>query len=190
MVLQYNLITTITENLGIGKDNELPFDLPTIVEYCETFCAQTKDKTKKNLMIFGRKTWDSLKDDEKPLFGLINFVLTSRDDLDVSKYPDVYVFHSWKDMNDKLINPEFKKKYETIWIGGGTELYDYAQKSEHFFRAYIMRLKKFYESDVFFPKLVDNVRRIDDERLPKGIQFHDGVEWEFEAWENTNLPKN
>ncbi|KAK9889988.1 hypothetical protein WA026_008800 [Henosepilachna vigintioctopunctata] len=189
MVIQYNLIAVVSENMGLAKDGTLPFKLPREYEFYMRITKETTDKSKKNIMIMGRTSWDCLQEDEKPFPGRINFILTSRKDLDVSDKPDTYVFNSWADIELKLEDPEFKKTYETIWIAGGNKLYDYAQKSKYFYRTYISRVRKFAVCDTFYPELVTNVRLVHDDRVPQGVQRENGLEWQVEVWENTHISK-
>ncbi|KAL3271372.1 hypothetical protein HHI36_021856 [Cryptolaemus montrouzieri] len=186
MVIQYNLIGVVSENMGIAKDGELPFNLPKEYEFYMRITKETKDKTRKNIVIMGRKSWDCLSDNDRPMPGRINFVLTSKKDLDLSANPDTYVFNTWEQIEAKLEDPEFKKTYEEVWVVGGNKIYDESQKSKHFYRTYISRVRKFFECDTFFPEMVKNVKRVNDPRVPQGVQKENGLEWEVEVWENTN----
>ncbi|XP_044763533.1 dihydrofolate reductase-like [Coccinella septempunctata] len=186
MPLKYNLIGVVSENMGIAKDGKLPFSLPREYKFYMSITRETSDKSKKNVVIMGRKSWDCLGDHEKPMPGRINFVLTSNKDLDLSQFPDTYVLNSWAEVESKLVDAHFKEKYETIWVVGGNRIYDEAQKSKYFYRAYISKVRKYFDCDAFFPELVKNIKRVTDPRTPQGVQKENGLEWEVEVWENTN----
>lgn len=70
----------------------------------------------------GRKTWDSIPAKFKPLPNRINFVL-SRSNVDLGPYKDVYLCHSLQNAIDKLGSDDFKERYESIWVIGGSHVY-------------------------------------------------------------------
>ncbi|XP_045465554.1 dihydrofolate reductase-like [Harmonia axyridis] len=186
MSLKYNLIGVVSENMGIAKNGKLPFSLPKEYEFYMRITRETVDKSKKNVVIMGRKSWDCLEDHEKPMPGRINFILTSQKDFKLPECSDTYIFNSWQEIESKLVDAQFQKTYETIWVVGGNRIYDEAQKSKHFYRAYISKVRKFSDCDAFFPELVKNVKRVKDENVPQGLQMENDLTWEVEVWENTN----
>lgn len=48
------------------------------MQYFTRMTTETKDKSKKNVVLMGRRTWDCLPEKYKPLKGRINMVLTSQ----------------------------------------------------------------------------------------------------------------
>lgn len=83
----------------------------------------TIDKSKKNVVIMGRKTWDSIPKQFKPLPGRFNFVL-SRSKLDIEPYADTFNFTSLEAAIGKLSESAFKEKFESVWIIGGSQVYE------------------------------------------------------------------
>lgn len=63
------LIAAVANNGVIGKDNRLPWHLPADLKH---FKALTTGRT----VIMGRKTWESLPDNFRPLPGRQNIVVT------------------------------------------------------------------------------------------------------------------
>lgn len=94
----------------------------TEMDYFTRMTSTTADKSKKNIVIMGRKTWDSIPGKFKPLSDRINFVL-SRSDLDLKKYQDVYTFKSLEQCLEKIENSELRDCFETVWIIGGSNIY-------------------------------------------------------------------
>lgn len=84
--------------------------------------TNTIDKSKKNVVLMGRRTWDSIPPKYKPLNGRINFIL-SRSDLNVSDYEDCYSFKSLDEVVDRLKSESFKNRYENVWVIGGSHIY-------------------------------------------------------------------
>lgn len=93
------------------------------MNYFTKMTSTTADINKRNIVIMGRRTWDSIPPKYKPLPNRINFVL-SRSNLDISNYKDSYSFTSFDELLDKLHQEEFKKIYENIWVIGGSHIYE------------------------------------------------------------------
>lgn len=140
MVLKLNLIAAACENMGIGKNNNLPwrlkygklslctccftipYNLRAEMNYFSMMTTKTEDVNKKNVVIMGRKTWDSIPPKYKPLPNRINFVL-SRSNIDLGQYDNVYLFNSLQNAVEKLSDGEFKDRFETVWVIGGSSIY-------------------------------------------------------------------
>lgn len=92
------------------------------MEYFTRMTSITNDKSKKNIVIMGRRTWESIPPKYKPLENRINFILSSTQ-LDLKGYNDVYGFTAIEDVVKKLNDEDFKKQYEQIWVIGGAKIY-------------------------------------------------------------------
>lgn len=142
MMPKLNLIAAACENMGIGKNNNLPWRLKQVplhfnhvivstdqhlifrteMEYFSRMTTQTEDPNKKNIVIMGRKTWDSIPAKYKPLPNRINFVL-SRSNIDLGQHKDVYLFNSLQNAVERLAADDFKNRYESVWVIGGSSIY-------------------------------------------------------------------
>lgn len=182
--IAYELMGAVDLNMGIGKDGHLPWKIKSEFEYYGRITSTTQDPTKKNVLVMGRRCWEDVPESDRPLFGCINFIMTSSK-LDVSKYQNVHVFSGWEPLEKKLLETEFQKQYERVWIAGGTNIYADAMKSKYFHRVYLSRVQNAYECDTWFPPLVDHVKRVTDQNVPQGVQEENGVKWEVEVYENT-----
>ncbi|XP_018562891.1 dihydrofolate reductase [Anoplophora glabripennis] len=186
MVIKLNLIAAACENMGIGKGNNLPWRLRTELDYFTRMTSATVDKNKKNIVIMGRRTWDSLPNKFKPLSDRINCVL-SRSDLDLKKYQDVHTFKSLEQCLEKIGNSEFRDRFETVWIIGGTNVYKESMESEQFYRLYLTKIFKHFDCDTFFPKIPDNLIEVRDPAVPEGTQKEKDVEFVYHVYENPNF---
>lgn len=92
------------------------------MEYFTKMTSYTTDKSKQNIVIMGRRTWDSIPKKYKPLENRINFVI-SRSDLNLAAYKDSYAAKSLEDVIKKLQENEFQEKFESIWVVGGSAIY-------------------------------------------------------------------
>ena len=109
-----------------------------------------------NIVIMGRKTWDTLP--FKPLKGRINIVLTRDKNFKVTPKENTpaYVCNSMEEIEDLLnmeeimVNPEFGER-KIFCIGGG-EIYKLLLP----YAEYLMltKIEKIFDdADVFFPEL-------------------------------------
>lgn len=162
-----NLIVAVSENWGIGKDNNLLFHLPADLAYF-------KEKTINKVVIMGEKTYYSLP--KKPLPKRTNIVIT----LDKTfKEENVTIVHSV----DELLATLKKYPAEDAFVCGGGTIYKLLLPYCHF--AYITKIKQTKEADTFFPNL-DEMKEW--KLLQKGkTQEENGLKFSFDIYENTKI---
>jgi len=75
------LIVAATTNNGIGQAGKLPWRLPQEMQYfARVTTGEPDDKGKKNAVVMGRATWESIPRRFRPLPGRINFVVSQQAD--------------------------------------------------------------------------------------------------------------
>jgi dihydrofolate reductase len=128
-----SIIVAVSEDWGIGKDNEL---LWNISEDLKRF----KRLTTGNVVIMGKKTWESLP--IRPLPGRKNIVLTD----DPTECIDCSVTaYSIEDALSKC-----KKGDEIFVIGGGSVYRQFMPMAD---RLYITHVHRIAPADVYFPEI-------------------------------------
>src|SRR5271156_2102244 len=100
------IIAAVSENNVIGKNNDLPWHLPSDLKYF-------KEKTVGHCVIMGRKNFDSIPDPYRPLTGRINIVVTHQKELSPK---GVLVAHS---IPEAVEIAKEKNEQECFIIGGG-----------------------------------------------------------------------
>lgn len=128
-----SVIVAVSENWGIGKDNELLWHIP---EDLKRFKLLTMGKT----LIMGKKTWESLP--RRPLPGRKNIVLT---DVPNERFDGSVTAYSVEDALNKC------EKDEDIFIIGGGSVY--RQFLEIADTLYITHVHRNAPADVFFPRI-------------------------------------
>ena len=128
-----SIIVAVSDNWGIGKDNELLWHIP---EDLKRFKSLTMGK----VVIMGKKTWESLP--RKPLPGRKNIVLT---DIRGECIELAITAYSIEDALARCDGDE-----EAFVIGGGSV---YRQFMPIAGRLYITHVHKEGPADVFFPKI-------------------------------------
>jgi len=147
----YALVVAHDEKLGIGKDNKLPWHIKADMKYFRDLTTNLSvndrsDSQKKNVVIMGRKTWESLPDNYKPLPNRVNVVISRN-----SNYAlPASVLHS-KSIEEAL-NIFEQKNFGNIFVIGGAAIYQTAIKMNVFRTLYVTALEGKYNCDVFFPE--------------------------------------
>jgi dihydrofolate reductase/thymidylate synthase len=112
---------------------------------------------KKNAVIMGRKTWESIPAKFRPLAGRINVVLSKASEVsdiqagvsDGSAMKDVIVSRSLEDAMDRLEGPEFSNVVETVFVIGGGQVYKAAMESPRLSAVHLTVVEGDIECDTF-----------------------------------------
>ena len=132
-----SLIAAMSENRVIGVNNDLPWDLPSEMQY---FYEQTINKK----VLMGRKTFESM--DSQPLSNRENYVFTSKD---ISLPKGVHVIRDAK----RFLEP-FKQSGEEVFVIGGAQLYQYCIPWAD--RIYLTIIHQTFQGDTFFPNFSED----------------------------------
>src|SRR5215831_15425348 len=132
--MKVSFIAAVSENNVIGKDNKLPWHLPTDMRYF-------KNITWAMPVIMGRKSFESLG---KPLPGRKNFVITRNKAWRADGVQPVQSI-------DQAINLAAQTDAKEIFITGGAEIFRAALPSAD--RIYLTRVHGNFDGDSFFPEL-------------------------------------
>ena len=183
--MSVKLIVAMCKNNGIGFDNKIPWRISEDMSYFskKTSGDYSVDGIKKNAVIMGRNTWESLPKKYKPLPNRFNIVLTRNtqrlqelDHYDTNKKDIEYVSSldgaielcyggGEKGENSINNNTQNESIVNDIWIIGGSSLYrefiDYdptpclrlRNNNIGISSYYITYIDKEYECDTYFPML-------------------------------------
>jgi len=132
-----SIIVAVSEDWGIGKDNEL---LWHISEDLRRF----KRLTSGNTVIMGKKTWESLP--RRPLPERKNIVLTDNPNESIENSVTAY---SLEDALNKCLPDE-----EIFIIGGGSIYRQFLPIAD---RLYITHVHKKAPADIYFPEIDQSI---------------------------------
>lgn len=148
-------IVCVDKNFGIGSCGQLLESYPEDMTFF-------KKKTSGNIVVMGRKTWDSLP--KKPLSNRLNIIITSK----LIENTDSIIFITMEDFIKQL--DELKKDSRDIYIIGGASIYK--QLLPYCDKIYMTMIPKVYENaDTFFPQLNQKEWKIIKENQTKNVSF-------------------
>ena len=178
--MKVNLIVAACgKSMGIGKDGQLPWRLPSEMKYFAKMTT-TSTEDKKNAVVMGRKTWESIPAKFRPLKNRLNVVLTRNSSFDPHK-DGVLVSHS---LETALADLRGKDEVETVWIIGGNSVYAEAIGVCH--RIYMTEIMEEFPCDVFFPKPDSSLfKEVEDPNVPKDSQEENNVKYRYVVLEKS-----
>lgn len=162
-----SFIVATDENNVIGKNNRLPWHLPSDMKY---FKNQTWGMT----VIMGRKSLESLG---KPLQGRKNIVITRNTDW---KPEGVQVAHSVAE----AIALAKQTGVKEIFIIGGAEIFKATMSIAD--RIYLTRIHHKFEGDAYFPEVSANEWNLMRSRFCKADEKNQYAHT-FQVWERKPL---
>lgn len=135
MTMEKIIIAAVSENGVIGKDGEIPWHYPEDLKHF-------KQKTTGHTVVMGRKTYESLPDDYKPLPDRKNIVLSrSEPDLPEKVELATSLDQAW----------QIAEKYsDKCFIIGGSGVYEQTLGKAD--RMVLTRIHEKYEGDTYFPE--------------------------------------
>lgn len=154
--MPFNVIVATDLSNGIGYQGTIPWYFKSDLRYF-------KKCTLNSTIVMGRKTWDSLP--TRPLPKRKHIVLGTKSILvDVNgKNGDndtVTQVGSWD-----TIENLFKDSNETVWIIGGSSLYNLATTSDKCQYIYQTRIHDTFKCDTFFGGIPDNFELVSSETI-------------------------
>ncbi len=141
--MKFSLIVAIDKCNGIGKNGVLPWHLKNDLAFFKETTTKTKTK-KKNAVIMGRYTWESIPEKYRPLPGRINIIISQNTTLT----QNAFIF---KNLEEAV---EFASgEAEEVFVIGGARLYQECLKWVEMVKAiYITEITRSFDCDKFFPK--------------------------------------
>lgn len=176
--MQFNMLVAMDEKLGIGKNNTLPWRLPQDLKFFKKITLEASPD-KRNAVIMGRKTWDSLPDKARPLAGRLNIVLSRNKELELP--PDCLRACSLEQALD--LCAAMTDSLQELFIIGGSQVFEAGLKHPGLKRVYLTQLYADFDCDCFFPPFAGVLKE-----LPGSTRETDnGIEFSFKILEPEKL---
>jgi dihydrofolate reductase len=160
MISSLSMIAALDAANGIGKNNDLMWNLPADMQFF-------KDTTKGHVVIMGRKNYDSIPEKYRPLPGRKNVILSRQPDYEA---PGCLVYSSLEACLQNLQLEDGQKAF----IIGGAQIYALALESGAVQDLYLTHIEKVYGADTFFPAF-------DAAQFEKTLLFEQAIDDKHEA---------
>jgi dihydrofolate reductase len=142
--MKFSIVVAHDSKKGIGKNNSLPWRLSGDLKHFKQITCSAPEG-KRNAVIMGRKTWDSLPLKFKPLPGRLNIVVSRQTGLQLPA--DCRASGS---LEEALLLCRSLDLHE-IFVVGGAELYSTALFHKDLRRVYLTEIQADFQCDRFFP---------------------------------------
>lgn len=150
------IIAAMDEEKAIGKDGKIPWHYPEDLKHF-------KDKTTGYSVLMGRKTYESLPEDFRPLPNRENIVLTrSNPDLDER----VKIVNSLDEAYEEAKN-------DKLFIAGGASVYEQTLDSAD--KMVLTRIPEKHEGDTFFPDWNDEKWELKTIKDQENLEFEEFI---------------
>ena len=162
----FSIVVAATNSFGIGRKGDLPWKIAEDMNYFKKITTSiVVDKiypsnlNRMNVVIMGRKTYESIPTKFRPLAGRLNVILSKNENLRNSMdIPDnVIVSKSLSDALELLATEEYKDIVSDVFVIGGGQIYSEAIHSSYCSKIYLTEiLTDIPDLDTFFPTISAN----------------------------------
>ncbi len=140
------IIVAHDDRLGIGKGNNLPWNLTADLKFFRKLTTEVTDPLLVNAVIMGRHTWESIPLDNRPLPGRYNLVLSRNSQTRLS--------------SQAMLCGDFQQalsilsglSIETCFLIGGAAIFKDAIENQMCSTIYATEIRGDFTCDRFFPE--------------------------------------
>jgi dihydrofolate reductase len=159
MSLKFSIIVAVDSDFGIGKNGQIPWQISADMKHFKEVTTTIRMPGRKNVVIMGRRTWESLPERFRPLPDRINLVITSRKDIPLPQ--GVQRVSNLLAAFD-LITAQLSEDVAEIFVIGGAQVYKEAVQHPACQRIYLTFIQKSYGCDAFFPRDLIGFKKISE----------------------------
>ncbi len=161
--MYFKIIVACDSKRGIGLNGSIPWNLTDDLKHFKEITTNVPSDMYFefiNMVVMGRKTWDSLPDKFKPLPGRLNVILTSKSPNEIehhnhdlvrviSDFNQIYECVNYLERNEETTKKI--RKVNDIFIIGGQSLYELALNSPYCREIYLTEIYQNFNCDTYFP---------------------------------------
>ena len=153
------IVVAMDQQQGIGQNNQLPWHLPEDLKHFREITTAQSTSNLPNAVVMGRKTWESLPPERRPLKGRVNMVITRQGNFPLPE--GVQAAHSL----DEAITTMLGQPITQIFVIGGASIYEHAIHHPLCEGIYLTRIETVFVCDTFFPKIPTRFKRMDQSEV-------------------------
>jgi dihydrofolate reductase len=143
----FDIVVAHDLNNAIGHNKQLLCHIPEDMNYFKRLTSSTANRAKQNIVILGRKTYESIPEKFRPLPNRINIVISSKN----NNYKNTYHANTPEDALEIASTLQTENKAETIFCIGGSQIYKHLISHPNCRFLYVTLIQKKFKADAFFP---------------------------------------
>ena len=151
----FSVIVAFDDMHGIGKKNALPWHLSADLKHFKRVTCAVLDPHKRNAVIMGRNTWESLPEKARPLPGRLNIVLSGKKDLIL---PSGVL--QCTSLAQALKCGENNLEIERVFVIGGAYVYTQAILEPGCSQILATHIQGDFNCDVYFPAIPSSLKKV------------------------------
>lgn len=155
-MIPFSIIVAMDEDNGIGRQGKLPWHLAGDLKHFKEITSSAAPG-RRNAVIMGRKTWESIPEKFRPLPGRLNVVVTRSPE---RSFPEgVLKCGSLEQALERLASDEqFQDTIGAVYVIGGGEIYREALRHPDCRMIYATKVSGRFSCDTFFPDFSGDFR--------------------------------
>ncbi len=175
MTREFEIVAAAEENDGLGFKGDIPWYLPGDLKFLKTLTSTTRETGKRNAVLMGRVTWETIPKKYQPLPGRLNVVISRNRSYQLPA--GVLLAHS---LEEAVAQAAAADDVETLFVLGGAQIYQAAIVHKSCRRVYLTRIHAGFECDAFFPPIDETAYQL---AASSQRREHKGVAYTFHTWE-------
>ena len=177
--MKINIILAKDIYNGIGLNNKIPWNITNDLKYFYKLTTY-----KKSAILMGRKTWESLPKEIKPLQNRFNIVLSRNSKLFHNNIFNVKVLNNIQ----SAIEFAKEKDFDYLWVIGGSEIYNTFLENSDYDYIFVTKILDNYNCDTFVSENIDKLISIFSSQIYK----YNNYKYNFNIYSNKkkNLPEH
>ncbi|MCA9401389.1 MAG: dihydrofolate reductase [Candidatus Omnitrophica bacterium] len=154
MPIPIKIIVAMDQKQGIGINGQLPWQLSKDMRHFKDITTQTQNPAKKNIVVMGRKTWESIPERFRPLTGRHNIILSRQGSPTFPK--EVFHAQGYDQLFEMIHQHQALSSAENMFFIGGASIFKKALSLPECQSLYITHIEQTFDCDVFFPPFHEN----------------------------------
>ena len=154
MTKTFSIVVAMDDRRGIGANGVLPWHLSEDLKHFKDITVMTSDPSRKNAVIMGRKTWESLPEKFRPLPNRLNVVLSRNEEFTAKGAVIGSTLEKAMDVLEK------DSQIENIFVIGGAQIYTNTLEHPLCQRLLITFVRGDFACDAFFPLFPNRFKEV------------------------------
>lgn len=179
-MLDFSIVVAHDKNRGIGKNNDLVWNIPEDMSYFKQLTTTTEDPNKQNIVIMGRKTYESIPSQFRPLSKRHNIIISSSTVYNNQNVATCTSIESALKLSKSLY---IANQIERIFCIGGSQLYQSMIKDITCTKLYITMIHDKFDCDCYFPEYTNTFSLTSESAMHTSTK--NNISYSFQIWKKS-----